>query len=224
MDMQRLYIHGTVCCVHGQYLQKWCFLIIARNVQLHVLLQHTVICGKCQKLMDALFICLYAQKLMQVRQLIDFGCCLRMSCLLRWSNQAFLSFARAPDDWEVKKQPKTILPDFAGFSQQLAIEILLADGKMGSKIILPPTLEPLHLSTWSGAHLNVFLMQTWENCLYVAIFNGSQDMDHSSSSRYTFIPPVVSLWLVGPQTWSGDCLKGFFERSMVKPSVSYHSW
>jgi hypothetical protein len=40
-------------------------------------------------------------------------------------------------DW-----PKTILPDFAEFCRQLAIEILPPEGKMGSKIILPPTLTP----------------------------------------------------------------------------------
>ena len=35
----------------------------------HVLLHRTVICGKCQKLMDALFVHLYAQKLMQVNKM-----------------------------------------------------------------------------------------------------------------------------------------------------------
>ena len=67
-NYQRIYIHQSAVFVANKYLQKWCFLIIARNIQLHILLQHTVIRGKCQKLMDALFICLYAQKLMQVNK------------------------------------------------------------------------------------------------------------------------------------------------------------
>ena len=102
----------------------------------------------------------------------------------------FLVFARTPDLRKVEKQPKTILPYFAIFCRLLAIEILPADGKMGSKIILPPTLIPGHCGT--DQTICNQMSDTTTSPLIWFVHSGYIIPSHSIYVVHSVFPPVQS--------------------------------
>ena len=86
-DMHWLHIHHSLLCLWLIPTEMVLFTNCSKNMTACFIATHCN-CGKCQKLIDALFICFI---------------CSNNPIML------FLLFARAPDHWKVEKQPKQFL-------------------------------------------------------------------------------------------------------------------